>query len=360
MTTVIANILSLRNFRLSLVFLIAFSIPVLHAESLKKIIDLEGDWKFTVGDDPAWAEVDYNDSDWDIVSVPGSWESEGFADYNGFAWYRKGIHLNKDIEIENMFLVMGYIDDVDEVYLNGHLIGATGTMPTPMTTAHRFYRKYPFPVELLNTNGKNVIAIRVFDEYGEGGIYAGPVGVFYDEDQELLSLNLAGYWDFEIISKEEYTAGQLYNQNNGKIYVPGYWESLGFHGFDGIAVYSTTFSLPSTIDEQDLMIVLGYIDDIDNVFINGVAIGSVENPETNKGRDEHFDVILRGYKIPPGTLKHTRNNILEVRVIDTGGLGGIYEGPVGLITEKEFETLNRIQEPKPSSFWEFIYYKIFN
>ncbi len=359
MTNTSVNTIPKGILQLSMIFLWVFVSFHSEAEDLKKIIDLEGRWKFTVGDDPAWAAVDYDDSDWDDVSVPKTWESEGFDDYNGFAWYRKAFSLHRDLEVETPFLVMGYIDDVDEVYLNGYLIGATGVMPTPMKTAHRLFRKYPLPLELLNTSGKNVIAVRVFDEYREGGIYAGPVGIFYDKDNELLSLNLAGYWDFEAITIEDNTADRFYNQKNDKIYVPGYWESFGYPGFDGVAVYSTSFRLPPSIDQKDLMIVLGYIDDIDEVFINGLLVGTVKDLESGKDRSRYFDQVFRAYPIPEGTLHLDGMNTIGVRVIDSGGLGGIYEGPVGLITSENFELLNRSREQKSNSFWEVFFREFF-
>jgi sialate O-acetylesterase len=45
---------------------------------------------------------------------------------------------------------------------------------------------------------------------------------------------------------------------------------------------------------------------------------------------------FRGYYIPDGLLKKNQKNIIAVRVLDTGGVGGIYEGPVGIITQTKY------------------------
>lgn len=58
-----------------------------------KIKDLQGQWKFTVGDDKQWAAADFDDSQWDRIYVPSSWESQGYKGYNGYAWYRKDVRL---------------------------------------------------------------------------------------------------------------------------------------------------------------------------------------------------------------------------------------------------------------------------
>jgi sialate O-acetylesterase len=45
---------------------------------------------------------------------------------------------------------------------------------------------------------------------------------------------------------------------------------------------------------------------------------------------------FRNYFIPPGTFKPGQDNLLEIRVFDSGGSGGIYEGPVGIMTQDQF------------------------
>lgn len=329
------------------------------AENLKKLMSLEGSWKFSIGDDPAWAAPDYDDSKWDLLFVPKSWESSGYVDYNGYAWYRKSFTFTGSMDNETLYMVMGFIDDVDEVYLNGHLIGASGAMPPLMKTAYSVYRKYPLPPELLNESGKNVVAVRVYDEYLDGGIYSGPVGIYYDEDSELLSLNLTGYWDFETTNKVVNTASSIYGQENGKLFVPGFWESRGYPAYDGSADYKTSFRLPDRFDDEDIMVVVGYIDDIDKVYINEIKVGTVSQIKTGSKRDYPNHIILRGYKIPAGVLIKGGMNTIRVKVYDTQLMGGIYEGPVGLITSKNYELLKDKQVEKPFSFWDDFFKSIF-
>ena len=329
------------------------------AENLKKVISLEGSWRFSIGDDPAWAEPAYDDSDWDRVFVPKSWENNGFDDYNGYAWYRKSFQFTDSMNEETLFLMLGYIDDVDEVYLNGKLIGASGVMPPLVRTAYNILRKYPLPAELLNKNGKNILAVRVFDEYLDGGIYSGPVGIYYDEDNDLLSLNLAGYWDFETTNKVANYAAKMYGQESGKLFVPGFWESRGYPEYDGSAEYSTSFRLPDRFNDENMMIVVGYIDDIDKVYINDTRIGTVTDLRVKKNRDVPNHIILRGYQIPPGLLMKGSMNTIRVKVYDTQLMGGIYEGPIGLITSQNFEELKKQQVEKPYNFWEDFFKSIF-
>ena len=102
-------------------------------------------------------------ANWEKIYAPSPWEDEGFNGYDGFAWYRKkfdGKELSKD---ESYYLNLGFIDDCDEVYLNGVLIGFSGSMPPKFKTAFNNERKYPLSNESINFYGMNTLAIRVFD-----------------------------------------------------------------------------------------------------------------------------------------------------------------------------------------------------
>ena len=58
------------------------------AMNLRLEIDLCGDWRFEIGDNPAYAEKNFDDNGWEVIHVPNMWENEGFPGYDGYAWYR--------------------------------------------------------------------------------------------------------------------------------------------------------------------------------------------------------------------------------------------------------------------------------
>lgn len=140
-------------------------------------VDLEGDeWRFTLGDDPSWSEPGLDDSGWEQVSVPN--DGAAFADYDGFGWYRLTFDLPVEAAGTNLVASLGFIDDVDEAWLNGEKIGGSGTMP-PAADSQWFERRlYPVPADAPVFGGENVLAVRVYDMDGGGGWYDGPVGIF--------------------------------------------------------------------------------------------------------------------------------------------------------------------------------------
>jgi len=139
-------------------------------------IDLEGTWKFTTGDDLAWADPAFDDTAWSDLQVPGS--GGGFDKYDGFAWYRLTFDLPAEAQGANLVASLGFLDDVDEAYLNGVRIGGSGSLPPTPKSQWFEKRLYPVPAAAPVFGGENTIAVRLYDMNGGGGWYKGPVGIY--------------------------------------------------------------------------------------------------------------------------------------------------------------------------------------
>lgn len=319
--------------------------------------NLEGHWKFSIGDDPDWKQADFNDSQWDDLNVPASWESQGYDDYNGYAWYRKDITLNK-LPQETVYLRIGGIDDADEVYLNGRFVNRSGGFPPAVETAWNRERSYRIPASYWQ-QGKNVFAIKVYDFYNEGGILRHPVALYVDETNAYLSVNLSGQWHF---TTRYHNSRDVFDFNDSKwttIRVPGYWDTQGWPNFDGVAWYSRTFNCNGRLKDKELFLVLGRIDDQEIVFLNGKKIGDTKDLRRHMSfwnRTEDYR-LFRAYPIPEGLLKFDSANNVTVKVNDLRLQGGIYEGPVGIMTRDQLEAyyqLNHSQKDRIDRFWEWL------
>ena len=77
---------------------------------------------------------------------------------------------------------------------------------------------------------------------------------------------------------------------------------------------------------EDLVLLLGKIDDTDKTYLNGKLIGSTLN---------QYDK-LRIYTISASQFKAGEQNTLVIYVDDPGGYGGIYTGPVGMMKMADF------------------------
>jgi sialate O-acetylesterase len=336
-------------------FIIVFSNINLYAEDLRKVISLSGYWKFSIGDDKQWADPAYNDASWDQINVPDKWEECGYDEYNGYAWYRKTFNAG-NLPKGQLYLLLGRIDDADVVYLNGKALGRSGSFPPYYQTAYDRKRKYALPEGLLNENGSNTIAIKIYDTYQDGGIVEGPVGIFYDADIEYLNLNLTGKWKIHTGDNSDWQSPEFKDDDWKRIYVPSVWENTVLGEYDGYAWYRVKFKVPADFVQGDLYLCLGKIDDIDDVYLNGKFIGDVYDLKKDGDyRRSGWEFNARRiYKIDRGLLKNGTINHLAVRVYDGQGEGGIYEGPVGIMSEDNFKRYRK-KYYSSQPFWDYIF-----
>jgi alpha-galactosidase len=139
--------------------------------------------RFRTGDNPEWSKPGFDDNSWQKLLLTDNWDVQGFKDYNGYAWYR--IHITIPLSLkdqsfwpDSIRIGLAKIDDADEVYLNGSLIGKTGSFPGQpkgYVTAWDHEREYRVGTNnpVIRWDQDNVIAIKVYDGGGPGGIFGG-------------------------------------------------------------------------------------------------------------------------------------------------------------------------------------------
>jgi len=330
---------------------LAITCGKVNAEDWERIENLRGYWKFNIGDNPAWADKNFDDSDWEKIFVPASWENEGFHGYNGYAWYRTTFTISENIDNQSLYLLLGYIDDVDEVYLNGKLVGSSGTFPPDYNTAYNVMRRYPVSSSYFDKKGENVIAVRVYDSTLEGGILYGDVGLYTYGASLKTMVNLSGKWKFAAGDNKDWKDPSFNDSDWDKLMVPGYWDVQGYKDYDGFGWYRKSFEVSSKLLKESLVLVLGKIDDIDEVYLNGVKVGSTgemyDDPFFIEFQNEYSQ--FRGYYLNSGVLKEG-TNVIAVRVYDGFKDGGIYEGPLGLVKQSDYRKYWKEKNRKKSIF----------
>ena len=145
--------------------------------------------RFATGDDAARAQPGFDDSSWKQLSTISNYEKQGFAGYDGWAWYRIHVMIPSSLKStvhwrHRLRIYLSSIDDVDETFLNGTRIGQTGRLPgDPLgyDTKWQALREYFVDLDTgaaaavgtgpVRWDEDNVIAIRVYDGSGGGGFY---------------------------------------------------------------------------------------------------------------------------------------------------------------------------------------------
>lgn len=172
-------------------------IPSINLDSLNKVFkekliaDLQK-WQGGLPDATvvdSWKEFSFDDGSWHQMAVPSIWETQGLTNIDGIVWFRKNIILFAADAGKEGTLELSLIDDNDDTYINGIKIGSTNGVTV--------VRKYKIPTGVLK-EGKNVIAVRINDTGGGGGMYGPASDMKITINQQ--SQSLAGQWKYRIAS----------------------------------------------------------------------------------------------------------------------------------------------------------------
>ena len=148
-------------------------------------------WKNLNFNDSVCALVNFNDEQWPVAKLPQYLE-QAIGDFDGTLWYRKKIDIPEQMTGKVLKLSLGPIDDMDRVYVNGELVGATEEEGLYMKN-----RIYEISSGIVHP-GTNIIAVRVVDNQGAGGIYGKPelMNLSVKNDTTIASVKIAGDWKF--------------------------------------------------------------------------------------------------------------------------------------------------------------------
>jgi len=134
-----------------------------------------------------YAATNLDEHDWEPIPVPAYWESVGYYDMDGVAWYRTTFELSATEAATGVTLGLGMIDDSDHTWVDGQLIGATDN-------AWNVPRAYRVAPGMLRA-GRHALAIRV-DDLGAGGGIHGDAALLYIQPAHGARHAFPGPWLF--------------------------------------------------------------------------------------------------------------------------------------------------------------------
>ena len=137
-------------------------------------------WKFSLdennkGVDNKYFSSDFNDNNWGKcrTDLGYGWEKQGFSKKSPmYGWYRQKLKLPDGITGKYLYLYFSAVDEDAYIYINGaevldHSCKATGLTPAKIYDA-------PFMLDvtkMLKRDKENLIAVRVYNRVGMGGIW---------------------------------------------------------------------------------------------------------------------------------------------------------------------------------------------
>ena len=129
--------------------------------------------------------------DWKPVPAIASWETWGgpLAGFDGMVWFRKEVTLSAEEAARSATLELGAIDDQDQTWVNGHLLGGKAMWDAP--------RRYSIPAGVLHA-GRNQIVVNAYDTGGNGG-FSGPADLLRLAFADGTSSALGSGWQYAVV-----------------------------------------------------------------------------------------------------------------------------------------------------------------
>jgi sialate O-acetylesterase len=106
---------------------------------------------------------------WKEIRIGANWESQGYPDLDGWAWYRLSVEIPARWKDREIYLSFEGVDDIYELYVNGQLAGKGGDFATHTDSFNE--KKSHNLTRIVKPGEKSLLAVRVYDWGGAGGIF---------------------------------------------------------------------------------------------------------------------------------------------------------------------------------------------
>ena len=124
-------------------------------------VNLAGQWKFHPGDNPHWADPNFDDSGWKLVKVPLSLQKQGYPNFSGYGWYRLTLHRYPRTAAPDLRLAVSAVSHVSAFFANGVQFGQFGEFPPEA----RFFEWRPMSFPISGSrwqDGRLLLAVRIW------------------------------------------------------------------------------------------------------------------------------------------------------------------------------------------------------
>ncbi|HOS40085.1 MAG TPA: methyl-accepting chemotaxis protein [Spirochaetota bacterium] len=124
-------------------------------------VTVDTGWRITRADAPEHAAPGFDDAAWDAIRLPAVLSNEKRRQH---FWLRARVTVPAAWKGKELAVRLGKIWDTDRTYVNGRLVGATGSEYPDFNSAWFIDRTYFIPPDAVNYGGENVIAVRMFTD----------------------------------------------------------------------------------------------------------------------------------------------------------------------------------------------------
>lgn len=181
-----------------LVFISLFMCIMVNAINSRITNTINESWKFSKVDSPTNQLVGFDDSEWEKVTIPHTWNKVDATDdapayYRGIGWYRKTINIPADKKEKQVYIHFSAVNQETELFINGQTVGYHAGGYTAFCFDITKYLKFGevnhFAVKVDNSQNVNIPPLSA-DFTFFGGIYR-DVNLIYTEKQHISTTHYA-------------------------------------------------------------------------------------------------------------------------------------------------------------------------
>ena len=169
--------------------------------SLVPRVDISSNWSYILSNEPYNPDIDHP-TDWKSVQLPLSFNKE-MNKGNHFLWLQKKLVFSTSLGKKRIFLLLGRIAGVFDVYLNGVLIGMHGNLPPHIQYHSGTAKSFYLPDKLIHLGSENTLVVSLYHEapvFAIPPVSIGDINAFYYDTYFVNFLNASIYQSLTILS----------------------------------------------------------------------------------------------------------------------------------------------------------------
>jgi sigma-B regulation protein RsbU (phosphoserine phosphatase) len=127
------------------------------------ITEVDSAWRFHLGDDPSWAQKDFDDSRWQTLDPLKNWSNQGYPVKTELAWFR--FRLLAPAHTRVLVLEMSKVAKNYQLFCDGQMIAQVGPLPPgPAHNVEGAARLFTLPVHAGDAATEVSIALRLWQD----------------------------------------------------------------------------------------------------------------------------------------------------------------------------------------------------
>ena len=155
--------MKMKTSSLLLILIVLFLLPVAGNAQARVKYSINSCWKFHKEDVQNASSPEFDDTNWEAVNIPHTWNALDILDdeagyYRGTGWYRKTLEIPEHLKDKQIYLFFEGTNQDAVIYVNGNRVGEH----------HGGYTAFSFNItDYLDSDQENLLAVELSNAFNE-------------------------------------------------------------------------------------------------------------------------------------------------------------------------------------------------